>query len=418
MSIVTYNGITFPYATTTFSQEAVYDDLSNTDRCYTKFDVTVIATLNANYLPLIAPDLVVAGKPVTDNAALIMSIIRSRLLQPRKTLSITFNGVELIPQRASVVGTVDARNGPQPQYCNVTDLKTNVSFLFTWRVVAHYWENNSVNPGNNSVSNKSGNNVLFNRWSETQDIDILGMSKRIREGKFVIRSDNLAGQIVDQFRAQFAVLGVNNGCLRESAKYTVTPDGLALQYVIIDREVYKMPPNPAYEAQGYYTETATKNMGYWTANVRVKLRGAKTVNQADMVSKAIAICGAKLLYNSSRIAPSGKAVFKGLITSAITRVNMYENEVECIMDAIAPGARLRTSGINGFTGTAMTYTPGSDDANNGQQPPDYPVYGTASLLLQAAAYYDPSLKGVVLSQKNNQMTKGLEVGEAGVIKEP
>ena len=143
MSQVSYNGVTIPFPfSTELTQEAVYDEVGGTDWFCTKFDVKTQGILNANYLNQIAPDLALGGSPAT-NPADLMSVIRTRLLQPRKTLTVLCNGVHLIPGDTGGPGTVDIMNGPKPQSCVITQL-TNVSFLITYHIIAHYWECNEV----------------------------------------------------------------------------------------------------------------------------------------------------------------------------------------------------------------------------------------------------------------------------------
>ena len=441
MSALTYNGITLPYVLTEkFSQDATYDD-SNTDWYLTTFDITVQCVLNYNMINSVAPDI--AGD--TQNPAAIMSVIRSRLLKPQKRLSFKFNGVELIPQsQGGLPGTVDAKNGPQPRTCILTDL-TNNTFLLHYRIEANYWENNSLSTNSpNLIINNQGNNVLYNRWSESVEIDGNNYSTRTREGKFIIRSDNYSGFIADQIRSQMAVVSVPNGFLRESAKYTVTPDGLGLQYHIVDKEVFKGPPAGAFKAKGKYTERAT-NLGATRISIaQLRLEGSKISSQSDMIRNAVFI--ARSLINQA--GKNVKASSIQLIEATVTR-DLYENVVECYMVALlAAGsdksgkAPDQVAAIAAFANMS-TITPGSDafaitlpTGNLYVIPastiPPYLDRGTAGILLQAAAYYDPSLVNTKLGPTPNptapnqltgtgpaseQLTNGQQVGTAGKKKE-
>src|SRR5690606_15107838 len=114
---------------------------------------------------------------------------------------------------------------------------------------------------------------------EIIEIDDRNYSRRTREGKYRIRSDNFQGQIADQFRRDLAVVSIPNGFLRKSAKYTQTPDGLGLEYHIVDEEVYKPPPAPAFKAQGSYTEEVTRGGVNRYCEVNVRLEGDKITDQ-------------------------------------------------------------------------------------------------------------------------------------------
>ncbi|MDO8671338.1 MAG: hypothetical protein Q7O66_07890 [Dehalococcoidia bacterium] len=415
MSAISYNGIFLPYAyTTQFRQESKYDE-SDTDWFCTKFDIQVEAIVNADYLPLLLPSLV--GK--TDNAAVIMRAVYQSLMQPRRTLSVQMNGVELIPQATAAggnKGTVDAQNGPRPQFCSITQLNTT-NFLILWHVIAHYWENNLVTPAANQdliVTNRVGNNTLYNRWSESIEIDNCNYSTRIREGKFVIRSDNNEGKIADQVRTQMAAVGLPPGFLRKSSKYTVDPSGLSLMYRVEDQEVFKLPPFPAYEAIGEYIESSTMCDAMRYGEVHVKLKGSKTVDQAQLVDTAVSVCSTKLkLAGGPLVGPADK---RGIIQFTTLSVGMYENWVDCRIKVLFPASKIQFRGLEGIRET-ITTTPYSDPGAGGPAPqPLYPIGGTASFLLQAAAYYDPSLVATRVAD-GAQLSAGIEVGRAGVDQE-
>ena len=459
MSLIKYNGVTLPFALiTSFRQEAVGDDQGNTDWCYTKFDVQIQTLINAEYIELLDPLL--AGLKANTSPAELMVHVRTKLLQRRRPLSMTFNGFELIPQpQDGLSGTVDAKNGPIPVFCEISKL-TNTTFLCNYRIVAHYWEKNTDPP----IKNEQGNNVLFNRWSETIAIDYTNYSTRTRTGKFVIRSDNPQGKIADEIRTQLAVVGVPAGFLRESASYTVSPDGLGINYTIVDREVFKKPPAPAFKASGEYREEALKNGAMRYASVRVRLEGSKDTSQTNLINVAVAIATTKLgirgaeLNRGDKEAAQGavaRAAFRlggavgaseaprvktekrgrfGIIESASVSHSLYTNDVEVNMRAMyTPGkytlSKKRLNVIAAFAGmnTDVPYSP-----PNSTYAPNYYARGTASFLLQAAGYYDPSLTGAkrpfadttphaasdnVYVADGQGAIGGLAVGKAGKRKE-
>ncbi len=412
MSVIRYNNVSLPYAyTSRFNQEAVRDE-SDTDWHMTKIEVICQCVLNTAYLQAIAPDLI--GLFSVENAADIMNVIRTRLLTHRKTLSVQFNGTELIPQpQGNNPGTVDAANGPKPQSCIITQL-TNTTFLVTYHIIAHYWENTEVDEASaNGVVNNPGNNVLFNRWEETAEIDDCNYTRRIRNGRFKIRSDNVDGTIADNIRSKMAVVGVPEGFMRESSHYTISPDGLAIAYRVTDKEVFKMPPNPAFKADGEYIESTTmKGVQRW-GQVRVKLQGDRATDQNELIKKSVIICSSKLSINGA----SQTDIAKGfsILDMASIQVGMYENYVECNMRArMKPRTKGRIDGVAGINFKSMTETPLSPFT---QKRPAYRDFGTAGFLLQAAAYYDPNITTTVLSP-TGQLSVGQEVGTAGRTLEP
>jgi len=379
----------------------------------------VNSIVHVAYLNQLAPDLLVNGIPAVTGAGEIMRVIRSRLLQQRQSLSYSFNGVEMIPlPQPNTRGTVDARNGPQPMFCNCT-LLTNETFLIVYRIVAHYWENNEViatgtgaADTKTTVSPLTGCSVLTNRWYETVDINHANFSTRTREGKFLIRSDNKDGFIADQLRTQMAVLGVATNFLRVSSSYTVDPSGLAIAYKIVDQEQFRMPPAPAFKAEGDYTETAVKSGAQRIASVRVRLEGDRNTSQALLIINALTIVATKLKLRNAKLLPKPGALIP---LECIVRQDMYHNIVDVSCRATINqtttdgGGTSRVSTFAGFK-TFQIAVPLSD---NVVYQPAYLEFGTASLLIKAAAYFDPSVRATFVDPSTRQLFPGKEVGQVG-----
>ena len=322
MSVISYNDIVLPHAFhTKFLQKPMLDP-SNTDWYCTMFDIQVEAIITPDYLAIIAPDLARAHA----SAANLMNSIRDQLLKPRRQLSIKVNGVELIPRVAEkdVPGTVDAQNGPQPQSCEITQL-TSATFLITYSIITYVWEKRVTADGTETL--EIGHNVLFNRWSETQDIDNCDYTTFTREGTFIIRSDNSPdGVIADDMRSAMAVLALRANFNRVSSSYVVDPNGLGIRYRIVDREVFQNPPSitstitlpppfppiaittGAHEADGEYTETTAKGGGMRIGFVRIRLKGSRTTDSGRLIALAFAVAAAKLRTRGPAMTPPGGGI--------------------------------------------------------------------------------------------------------------
>lgn len=412
MSVLTYNGVTLPMGMTTeFTQEPQYDPGSDTDWFCTEFTIGVQTIISTDYLTELAPALAAGA---TDNPAAIMGYIRSQLMQPRRLLTFTFNGINLIPEQTAGPGTVDVQNGPKPISCTCNQL-TNTTFLMTYRIKARYWENNRSNTI--PVENMKANPILYSRWTEIQDIDVFQLSTVIREGKFVIRSDNAQGFMADQFRSQTACVGLYPGMVRESASYTQSPDGLGISYRIIDRELFKMPPVGATRATGEYVETTVANGAHRWGECHVRLEGGKLNNQSRMIETGLKICSSKIRNNGAQIIGAGANARFGILEQAVIVVGMYDNWVDIRMRVrMKPAGKKRTDAVWQIDFEPMAFTPGTDGA---VLPADHPLirdYGSANVLLRAAAYYDPSLANS-FELANRQLAQGLPVGQAGIIRE-
>lgn len=446
MSQQSYNGIILPYVNIVrFDEDAVGDEKGNTDWMVTKFDIQSQCLINVAYLPLLAPKLPAAS---VKSPADIMNYIYTQLMTRRKTLSLKFNGTELIPQpQAGLIGTVDAANGPIPISCTFTEL-TNTLFLLNYRIEASYW----INYGNNPVPpvvNGVGNTVLNNRWGEEQDIDNCNFSTRTRNGRYTIRSDNAQGAIADQVRAQMAVVSVPVNCLRKNSNYKISPDGLSIEYKVVDQEVFKKPPAPAFEAEGEYTEwTGRTGAALRYGEIFVRLKGDRFTDQSTLLNVAIGVCRTKMYRRGEQYNPG---IGWTLLEKATAKMNLYKNEVEFKLTCMLGKVKQRTSGSgkiqaigNGFVRGGLfgagiaalfapaenaqaggpinyinafanldSFVPGSDGGINYN--PNYWIRGSLPILLQAAAYYDPSVKQTISNGVN--LTTGLQPGQAGLQKE-
>lgn len=412
MSVLTYNGVTLPYCFhTSFRQEALYDDLGHTDWYSTKFDITVQAVINKNYAALL-------GVTAQDPASM-MGTFRRKLLAPRQALSVKFNGVDLIPSKPSGnAGNVDTQNGPFPQSCDIT-LMTNTTFLVNYHIITYRWE---------TSASTTPNNVLFNRWTETMDIDQRNYTTRTRHGKMMIRSDNPEGWTADQLRSYMCVTGVPPGFVRQSSQYTVDPSGLALSYTIVDKEVFWAPPKPAYQAEGYFVESGTFGGAKRIGEVHVTLHGSKESKQEELIDRAIEIGMSKLILSGVQLGAGN--IQNGPQTAALSgcsvKFDLYENSVTFSAKALLAPIGGGVPGVPGRIKNgvdAMDYKPlvsapvGSDPGDAARawpnNIPNHKDYGSANLLLQAAKYWDPSLAGTKLLKNLANFSTGKEPGQVG-----
>lgn len=421
MSIFTYNGITLPYAhTTNFSMDAIGDELGNTDLLYIKYDIEVESVINTSYLSTICgQDLLTAGQFIPEglNPAGVMMYIKNKLMQRRKELVFSFNGTDIAPPKMPGVSTnVDARNGPIPQFCKYIQL-SNETFLISYRVIAHYYDNLVANIDNDPpVTSRDSSAILSCRWKETLSIDGTNLTTRIREGKYVMRSNNEAKGIADQYRSQFAVLAVPEGCVRRKAEYTVDPSGLGIAFTIVDSEVYKLPPSPALTAKGSYRETCGKGGAMRQGHVKVVMQGDKTENasQERIIRTAVGAAASKLNAVGANLFAPGRGR-QGTLLGAAIEIGMYDNIVSVEIQALFPNANFRVEGL-AWGRPNWTLTPGSTKntpvMTAGDAKSNYPLRGTMPSnfnFLQAAAYYDPNLQATV-NAATGQLNKGRQVG--------
>lgn len=393
MSQHTYNGITFVSPLhTSFRQEAVYDDLGHTDRVGIKLDITVQSVINVAHIATIGVPPAADG--AVSNAAYVAKYMREKLLIPRKTWSIKFGGVEMVPEHGTAV---DSTNGPFPQDFSFT-LLTNETFIATFRCTGQFF-------------NEDGRGYLTSfRWTESVSIDNCNYSTRNRRGKFSIRSDNTKALTADKFRAGLkSIIGVPEGFNRRHSRFTLSANGLEVDFDIEDEEVFRQPPFPAFEAEGTYTESTTKLGNMRFGEYRIRLKGDKKTDPALLTRRCVEIAAAKLLLNGGA-AEGNPRQFAKLETCVIS-YDDFKNVASCTMKCMLnfrSRDRSPTSRVNGvpcIDFKALTSKPLHSDVAI----PNYKVMGTAALLLQAAKYWDPDAD-ITIDPGTGQLNNGTEPG--------
>jgi len=216
-----------------------------------------------------------------------------------------------------------------------------------------------------------------------------------------------------------AVLAPRRGFLRESSQYRIDPSGLAIEYRIVDKEVFKRPPFPAYKADGAYRETTTRGGAYRSAEVWVRLRGDKFTNQADLLLTAIRLCAGKLAAREAQLLTDtrldGTQPGFTILEYGEAEVKMFENEVSFRLRCALNIDPQRVVTIDAFV-DLNTFTPLTPEDTGQEYTPAYLARGSAGILLQAAKYFDPSLRETKLD--DYQLNRGFEVGTAGRRPEP
>lgn len=439
--LITYDGISLPYSENTkFEQEVVYDDFSQTDAVATKFTVHTQFLVNKNFLRMMDPDTWENSQNVDYSAADMVNALGYRLRRPRRSLSLKFNGVEMVPDPEGP-GTVDAMNGPKPLYFRFVQL-TSETFICEYGIEAVYVDTRRIT-GNDNVteltkSSNAGGGVLYNRWEETVTIDECQYSKRTRTGKMTLRSDNPKGLTPDKLRREFCIVSVPDGFVRDSSEFRQSPDGLSIDYTIVDREVFRLPPTGSYKAEGLYRESGKGfNSALRYAECQVRLYGTRLSDQAVLLLTAIRIVSTKLNQAGARLSiggpkpnaqnndddepllaklafiapnvvqffrnkfappPPPAPVFKNqAIAQEITaEIDLFNNIVFYRVLARFVGNKRERGGLAVIRGNITQF-------NSATEQPIYLDRGTGSLLLQAASYWDALLN-------NNQLTAGTDSG--------
>ena len=219
-SRLSYDGIEISHTRTLeFRSEPVYSS-DGVDRLYTHVQITVQGLISQP-LDLISP--LGAVKP-----AVFVTALRERLLTPRKTLIYTDGTDELIhlPDEGE---DADINNGPKPISFNVIRLDGDQCWIVQYSIECWLQECESENAPY----------VLSNRWSMTDRIDDSHLTTRTIEGRLVVRAREPS--TIDDYR-YIVVPGMQPGFRRDAMQFTLQSDGLAMDYIIEDKEEYMTTP--------------------------------------------------------------------------------------------------------------------------------------------------------------------------------
>lgn len=182
-------------------------------------------------------------------------------------------------------GGYDINNGPRCTRCDVTRIVGNNIFHVSCRFEICKVECDRTGRAQNNTKG-----VISNRWSVSDVIDANRNTVRTISGQLRCSSTRLNA---NSFRG-WVVAKLQAGFRRERMDFTVTPDGLWLNYTITDREVHYSCPPPATSWDFTYTESAG-NGRVFVVQVDLTLRAPRHVKKTELAVLGHAIIRTKLL---------------------------------------------------------------------------------------------------------------------------
>ncbi|HEY1602596.1 MAG TPA: hypothetical protein VGG64_23530, partial [Pirellulales bacterium] len=270
---VSYNGITLENCLTKMWDEtAVYDSESETDVVYHKVRLTVSCLVH---------DVVGSGPvgtfPQVGNSIVdFFSYIKAQLMETRKPFAYSVGGVPLVSLQGpgSYVANADVNNGPKPidvKLVGVSPKLFKIEFTIELAIVDC-----------NNDTNTQG--VLSNRWSMMDSYDTNWFCNRTVRGRLRIATLNLNAQ---SFRS-WVVPPLQSGFKREAMHFTTSADGLTLEYIITDRQVFASCPMPGTTWTCDHSES-TNDGASSVSEIAIHLEGPPNSNK-----KALVALGAKI----------------------------------------------------------------------------------------------------------------------------
>lgn len=362
MSSLTYGGLTIDtLKTTSFTQEAVYDP-SNVDLLYTKIMISVRGVINAATSPA-AP-----GEPPAQTVVRM----RKAMLKPRQQLIFTVGADTLVRSPADGVSE-DPKHGPFPKHCNIISI-TEATFMIDFTVETYIID----------TCDGATTPYISNKWEENISIDQDQYTKRTIKGQVIFRADLINDKVFnnglspDAYRSTLIPpnLPLLPNFIRESLDFTVQTDGTALQYTIVDKEQYTIPPASMTRFTGEHVVTCTKGAIY-LEQISIKAYGNAVTPKSALIANAVS-------FILGRLNAAGQ---KKIIKGGYIKDTLNENVVEVKVETFATARQQTIFGLNVAQPNNITnldYVLGNRRSN---LQPDPGMAGTAQLAMTVFSTY-------------------------------
>ncbi len=261
-----YNTLPLEYfKTTAFEMDCEFDP-SNTDAIRNHYRIQGRGFLNLSTF---------TGYNSTGAA---LAAAKAQLTSPRKALLYKIGTSTIV----SVPAGGDAKTGPIVT-ARVVDVNTGMFYV---EIDVECWtvDCDSACPG-------TRNPVVSLRWTQTESFDDAWYSNLRTKGLLIVRAD--LRQSADNFRP-LATPGLLPDYRRLSASYTLSPDGLQLEFEFNDKEEQCLPPAPAVKASGTYTVRLEKPGAKRIGTALVELEGPKGTDRTQLFARAVSMCMSRL----------------------------------------------------------------------------------------------------------------------------
>lgn len=214
-------------------------------------------------------------------SAVTLAAVKAALEVPRRALLYNIGPTAIV----SVPIPPDAKLGPHPLPAIVTQPNTG-AFLVECGCVVRLVDcpTDCPPPGYRSP-------VVSLRWTQTETFDQNWYSKLVTSGKLIVRSDL---RTAADFYRPFCTPALLNDYQRLSSKYTLSPDGLELDFMFEDQEFDRLPPYGCTKASGTYTVVSERPGVTRVGSVKLALEGPKGADRKILLLRALQIGYSKL----------------------------------------------------------------------------------------------------------------------------
>jgi len=314
MSIYVYNNVRLTDCRTLIFKVEEVRDPTNTDKIRTKYTIRVQGFLAADV------------SSISQDSGAFLQGVKDALTTPRRACSYTSGSLVVS------CGNIDANKGPTPLPVTIPNVITNGTFIVEHGFVVELVDcDDTCNPRDPIVSL---------RWTQSESFDGDQFSTITTRGKLIVRTDLLTS--ADTYRG-LATPPLLADYKRERAEYTLSPDGMELDFAFTDQEYDRLPPYPATTADMKYRVDVTKGGVNRVGSVVVGLTGRKGTSRKDLLTRAISMCYSKLVAEGIFNAGTSNN-YVPIITGSFEEDCLGKPAVRASMSCILPP--MQTRGFN------------------------------------------------------------------------
>lgn len=387
MTQLYYNGVRLKHVLTKqFREEAVYDP-SGAALEYHKFTIRVEGILHRIVDPITGIDILPGDWTDLTYLEEGQRLARQRLMQPKKLFWMSLldgdppptfliyalapwypsNPVQVPDKLAWRVGLapIDVNNGPKPRSCNIEVINGLSAMRVSFEIEVCIKECPS-----DSAPSAGSDGIISNRWAVSDSLDENWLTTRTITGRLRV-AQNAAN--VNMFRS-WVIPPIQSWFKRVSIQATASPDGLSLDYTIIDREVYAAAPYPAMTWAA--TDTAVTQFGStMERNVTVMVQGHRATRRLELLAALTRIIYQQIRYRQNR----NKLILKQAHLTAYLHENKLEMSQTYIVSPKDAGGNT-VAGIK-YEEVVLPYDdiPNKYNPAGNSTPPDN-IFGTATTL--------------------------------------
>jgi len=390
-TIIRYDGISIYDVLTESIEQSVEMDKSGANPLYRRTTITVtgIVYLLANTSTSTDPLGITISGGLSSN---IDNIIKT-LSRPQQTFYYFIDGTAVwtvFGKGSASRGTAlnDIKNGPIT-HAKLLHIVGNKSARIEFSVT--FWTKAC---GDNSQRNNT--DIVSLKFWQMEDINENWFATRTYRGHLVVSRPDIG---VHSFQG-WVLPPLIRGFMRNSMNFSESPDGLTLDFTIVDRQVYAYPPFPAVSWRGQHSVIfPTEGANKAESEYRLSVNGPPYIAKEELFKVCYNILVAKLYLND-------------VINEGGDLIQYIRFDEDITTNSISAHAKVMHTNLANLLGNRRTFLKPLDPKFNGDFPHPVKSAGLRGIFAQAL-YKDPC---TAIDPWSKPLQQDYGVGEDGTNK--